>query len=107
MNQGAGSSFYVNSSTAFTDIGNFSYYIWADDDENNTDTSSPSDFSMPPNWDIDKNGVTNVVDLVQVSNHYDESGNSGWIREDVDNNGVVEVLDLVQISNHYSEIWWE
>ena len=107
MNQGAGSSFYVNSSTAFTDVGNFSYFIWAADDEKNTDISSASEFSMPPNWDIDKNGVINIVDLVQVSNHYDESGSTGWIREDVDNNGVVEVLDLVQISNHYSEIWWE
>ena len=107
MNQGAGSSYFLNSSTAFTDIGNFSYFIWAADNEKNTDTSSASDFSMPPNWDIDSNGVINVVDLVQVSNHYDEDGTAGWIREDVDNNGVIEVLDLVQISNHYSEIWWE
>jgi hypothetical protein len=104
---GAGSSFFINSSTAFSEVGNYSYFIWADDNDNNEDTSSTGEFSMPPNWDIDSNGVINIVDLVLVSNQYNQTGSIGWIREDVDNNGEVQVLDLVQISNHYSEIWWE
>jgi len=107
LTKGSGSSYYINSSTAFSEVGNYSYFIWADDSENNTDVSSSFDFSMPPNWDIDNNGVINIVDLLLVSNVYDQSGISGWIREDVDNNGEVQVLDLVAISNHYSEIWWE
>ena len=107
LTKGSGSSYYLNSSTAFSDVGNYSYYIWADDSEDNTDASSTYDFSMPPNFDIDINGVINIVDLLQVSNLYDQTGNSGWIREDVDNNGQIQVLDLVAISNHYSEVWWE
>ncbi|MHA1525946.1 MAG: hypothetical protein ACTSQD_02850 [Promethearchaeota archaeon] len=41
-----------------------------------------------------------------ISNHYNESGIFGWIREDVDNNGEIKVLDLVLASNHYGETWW-
>jgi hypothetical protein len=62
---------------------------------------------MPPNWDINNDGVINIFDLVSISNHYDEAGNLGWIREDVDNNGEVQVFDLVLVSNHYGEMWWE
>ena len=107
LTKGAGASYYLNTSATFNEEGNYSYHIWADDNENNQDITSTSAFSLPPNWDIDNNGVTNLLDLLQVTNHYDETGSAGWIREDVDNNGQIEVLDLVQISNHYSEIWWE
>ena len=47
-----------------------------------------------------------IFDLTLISNHYDEVGVLGWIREDVDNNGKIEVLDLVFVSNHYDETWW-
>lgn len=99
--------YYYNSSIAFSESGNYTYHIWAEDASNNSVVSGSYNFSMAPNWDIDNNGVINIFDMVLVSNHYDEDGNAGWIREDVDNNGEVQVLDLVQISNHYGEIWWE
>ena len=107
INTGGGTSYYYNSSTAFSQYGNYSYYIWADDASDNTIASSSYNFSMVPNWDINNDGVVNIFDLVVVSNHYDETGNAGWIREDVDNNGEIQVLDLVLVSNHYGETWWE
>lgn len=107
LNLDVGDSYYHNSSTAFSQAGNYSYHIWADDASNNTVVSSVYNFSMSPNWDIDNNGVINIFDFVLVSNHYDEAGNAGWIREDVDNNGEIQVLDLVLVSNHYGETWWE
>ena len=107
FNTGGGTSYYYNSSTAFSQAGNYSYHIWADDTSNNTVVSSSYNFSMVPNWDINNDGVINIFDLVLVSNHYDETGNTGWIREDVDNNGEIQVLDLVLVSNHYGETWWE
>jgi len=102
---GANSYFY-NSSTAFSTYGNYSYFIWANDTSNNVGISSSYDFSMPPNWDIDMNGECKVYDLTLLSNHYEETGDAGWIREDVDNNGEIQILDFVFVSNHYNEAWW-
>jgi len=106
MISGPSDSYYYNSSTAFSTFGNYSYFVWANDTSGNVGVSSIYDFSMPPNWDVDMNGVCKVYDLTLISNHYEETGSPGWIREDVDNNGVVEVLDLVCVSNHYNETWW-
>ena len=105
MNSGGSNSYYYNSSTTFSNIGDYDYYIWAVDSNGNQTTSSVYDFSMPPNWDIDKNGVCNILDLQLISNRYNEIGQNGWIREDVDNNGIIQVLDLIIISSHYGESW--
>ena len=105
MSNVLGSNYYYN--TSFTQYGNYSYYIWTNDTSDNTVISSVYDFSLPPNWDTNKDGVVNVIDHVLASNHYGEVGNAGWIREDVDNNGEIQVFDLVLVSNHYGETWWE
>ena len=100
------SKYYYRSTTAFSAAGNYSYSIWAKDTSNNTNSSSSVLFSMPPNWDINNDGICNILDLVNISNHYSESGPLGWIREDADNNGEVQVIDLVNVSNHLDESWW-
>ena len=106
MNALGANSYYYNSSVAFSTYGNYSYFIWANDSSDNQNSSSSYDFSMPPNWDVDMNGECKVFDLTLVSNHYGETGSTGWIREDVDNNGQIQILDLVFVSNHYNESWW-
>ncbi len=98
--------YYLNLSTAFSEVGNYSYLIWAVDNDFNSQSSTSSVFSMPPNYDVNMDGVQNVLDLVSVSNFYADTGSLGWIREDVDNNGIIQVLDFVMISNHYGEVWW-
>jgi len=104
----AGSNkYFLNSSTNFSGCGNYSYFIWAIDDDSNEKSSSNSIFSMPPNYDVNMDGTQNVLDLVSVSNYYFNTGGPGWIRQDIDNNGIVEVLDFVIISNNYGNGWWE
>ena len=98
--------YYYRSTTAFSTVGNYSYYIWAKDSNNNANTSSSVAFSMPPNWDINIDGDCNILDLVSVSNYYGQSGSNGWIRQDADNNGLIQVLDLVNLSNHYGTSWY-
>jgi len=98
--------YYYRSTTAFSSAGNYSYSIRAIDTSNNAVTSSTVLFSMPPNWDVNRDGSITVLDLVLISNHYGGSGGVGWIREDVDNNGKVEVLDMVMVSGHFGEEWW-
>jgi hypothetical protein len=99
------SMYYYRSTTAFSAVGNYSYFIWTKDISNNTNNSSSVMFSMPPGWDINSDGMTTILDLVLISNHYGETGASGWIREDVDNNGRVQILDMSQVSGHFSESW--
>jgi len=106
MIAGAEDSYYYNSSTAFSNYGNYSYFIWADNINNNIGISSSYTISMPPNWDVDMNGECNIYDLTLLSNHYGETGVAGWIREDIDNNGGIEIFDFVFVSNHFTESWW-
>jgi hypothetical protein len=105
MNELGNGRYFYNSSTFFSSSGQYNYFIWAVDNTGNSVVSISFSFDMSPNWDIDENGVCSVFDLVLISNVYDSSGSSGWIREDVDNNGVIQVLDLVLVSNHYGESW--
>ena len=105
MNSGEANNYYFKTNNIFSNYGDYSYYIWAIDSNGNQTNTNNYDFSMPPNWDIDGNGVCNIVDLTLVSNHFNEEGVNGWIREDVDNNGIIQVLDLIEISSHYSETW--
>jgi hypothetical protein len=106
MHARGATGYYYNSTTVFSDMGNYSYSIWAKDTSNNRQTSSIYVFSMSPNWDMDEDGTCTIFDMVLVSNHYSETGSDGWIREDADNNGEIEVLDLVFVSTHYGESWW-
>jgi hypothetical protein len=97
-------TYYMNQS--LQQQGNYSYYIQAIDTSNNVALSSIHIFSLPPNWDINNDGTVTILDLTLVSNHYDETGSHGWIREDVDNNGVIQILDIVYVSSHFGESWW-
>ena len=105
MNAIGTNGYYYNTSTLFSNHGSYSYYIWANDTNGNASISSSFDFSMPPNWDIDMNGVCNVLDFVLIANHLDETGSLGWIREDVDNNGIINMIDFTLVSEHYFETW--
>ena len=44
-----------------------------------------SAYSIPPNWDINIDGNITVLDFILISNHFNETGINGWIREDIDN----------------------
>jgi hypothetical protein len=103
--RGAG-GYYYRSTSAFSMVGNYSYSLRAVDTSGNAVSSSTVVFSMPPNWEVNPDGMITVLDLVFISNRYADSGGAGWIREDVDNNGEVEVLDMVLVSIHFGEKWW-
>ena len=100
-----GDTYYYNVSLA--DVGNYSYYIWANDTNGNVGESSSEKFSLPPNWDINMDGMIRLVDFVLVAGHYGENGPPGWIREDVNNDGMIRVVDLVLIAGHYGESWYD
>ena len=74
---------------------------------------------LPP-WDVVPDSTVDVLDMVAVAQHMDNSqlaailtvqGNEGSVPDasncnpDVDRNGVVDVDDLILVSNHFGEIY--
>jgi hypothetical protein len=106
--QGSGNYWYWNSSmgeSMFTTAGNYSFTITVTDASGNMNTSSVFYIEIPPNWDVNADGICDLLDFVEVSNRYGETGENGWIREDINNDGELSVLDLVMLSNAYKETW--
>lgn len=54
-------------------------------------------------YDMNGDGIVNVSDLTDMSNHMGEKGTPGWIKEDVDKNGIIDVCDMMLVANHYGE----
>jgi YD repeat-containing protein len=56
-----------------------------------------------PDWDVNMDSNINILDVIQVGNHWGESGEPGWIREDVNDDGDINMLDVIMIGNHWGE----
>ena len=54
--------------------------------------------------DVTGDGNVNALDLIQVRNHFMESGDPGWIDADVNCDGWVNALDLIQVRNQFMEM---
>jgi len=52
--------------------------------------------------DVNSDGYTNVLDMIRIGQHWDETGAKGWIREDVNEDGTVDVLDATLIGQHWT-----
>ena len=52
----------------------------------------------PVPWDVNADGTVNILDLVQVTNQFGESGSG--ITGDVNMDGQVNILDLVQVASY-------
>ena len=53
-----------------------------------------------PAWDVNKDGVVNILDLTLVASHFGETGD---INADVNGDGVVNILDLTLVASHFGE----
>ena len=53
-------------------------------------------------WDVNHDSNVNVLDLIMVGQHWDESDTVGWIVEDVNEDGIVNVLDMIPIGQHWT-----
>jgi hypothetical protein len=93
-------TYYSNRS--FSLDGNYHYVIQAIDTNGNSKSSQNYLFWLPPNWDVNSDGSCTVLDIVLVSNRYNNVGGNGWVREDFDNNGVVNILDMSMISRYFA-----
>jgi outer membrane protein assembly factor BamB len=55
-----------------------------------------------PDWDVNKDGQVNVLDMIGVGQKFGQTGTPGWIREDVNKDGEINVLDMILIGQHWT-----
>ena len=53
-------------------------------------------------WDVNQDGLTDVLDMIIVSQHWNETDSPGWIRADVNKDGFVNALDSILIGQHWT-----
>ena len=56
-------------------------------------------------WDVNNDGIVNVLDMIIIAHHWMETPASPhWDpRADVNNDGIVNVLDLILVGQHFGE----
>jgi hypothetical protein len=52
--------------------------------------------------DVNSDGSTNVLDMIRIGQHWNETGANGWIREDINEDGAINVLDATLIGQHWT-----
>jgi alpha-tubulin suppressor-like RCC1 family protein len=62
-------------------------------------------FNGRPDWDINGDHITDVLDLALIGARWQESGIPGWISEDIYADGIIDVLDLASVGAHWLEEW--
>ena len=55
-----------------------------------------------PDWDVNADSATNVLDMIRIGQHWGETGVVGWISEDVNEDGNINVLDMILIGQHWT-----
>jgi hypothetical protein len=52
--------------------------------------------------DVTSDGAVNSLDMIRVGQHWNETGESGWIPEDINKDGTVNVLDATLVGQHWT-----
>ena len=53
-------------------------------------------------WDVNNDGRVNILDLILVGQHWQETGEPCWIAMDVNGDGTVNILDLILVGQHWT-----
>lgn len=54
-----------------------------------------------PPWDVNKDGIVNIFDMVSVASQFNQSGQG--LTGDINADGTVNVFDLVLVASHFAE----
>jgi hypothetical protein len=52
--------------------------------------------------DVNSDGKVNVLDVISVTQHWNETGTSGWIIQDINEDGTINVLDVILIGQNWT-----
>ena len=53
-------------------------------------------------WDINRDGRTNILDLIIIGQHWGETGPPCWIPYDVNFDGVINILDMILVGQYWT-----
>lgn len=53
--------------------------------------------------DVNGDGEVNVLDIIDVTQRWEETGTNGWIIEDINENGTINILDVILIGQHWTD----
>ena len=53
-------------------------------------------------YDLNDDEHINILDLVSLTRHWDETGTPGWYEGDFNNDGVINILDCIMMGNHWT-----
>jgi hypothetical protein len=52
--------------------------------------------------DVNGDGVVNILDIIGIVQHWNESDAPGWIPQDINNDGIINVLDIALIGQYWT-----
>src|SRR5262245_19308576 len=51
--------------------------------------------SSCPRWDVNCDGIADILDLTDIGKAWGQTGSPGWVPEDVNSDGLVDINDVV------------
>jgi len=55
-----------------------------------------------PSMDLNQDGKINILDLIMIAQHWEETGIPGWIPHDLNQDGQINILDLILVAQHWT-----
>ena len=81
------------------------YNIYASDTYGLTNSSTPDEFELPLNADVNEDGSVGFVDIMSVAGMWGATGPNGWHRADVNNDGSVGFVDIMSVAGMWGQEW--
>ncbi len=53
-------------------------------------------------WDVNQDGEANVLDMITIGQHWNETNSIGWIPADANEDGMINVLDMILVGQHWT-----
>ena len=94
---------FTTSGDYFTKPGEYEIIVTATSigDKTKTDELKITTTIAPVVWDLNADGIVNILDLVSVSNQFGKTGEG--LTGDVNEDGTVNILDLVQVASYFGK----
>jgi hypothetical protein len=56
-----------------------------------------------PNWDVNWDSAVNASDMILIAASWEQTGLTGWIKEDANEDGTINVLDMIIVGQHWTD----
>ena len=91
--------------TAPNGTGYYEFYSQAVDNADNLEpmpVGADATCRIYPDWDVNMDQNTNILDIITIGQHIGETGEPCWIPMDVNCDGVINVLDIILVAQHWT-----